>query len=210
MADQPRWLRNDAVALQLSEVGWTLPMLARAPDPDLVRRWFVTLCLFRHDPHLKAAFERDLMQHGAARGGPYTGWITSLKFQCTATPEEFPFCLNEKEFAFYSNKFFGGKIGDIEGIYKPPSFYSALGASLIKFGVGVVAGAFAIAAVPEEAGAGALSAPFLATAGGRAAISATVGAAADRLIPGGLTPESGRDRRLWPRYVADAQRRQLR
>ena len=165
--------------------------------------------MFRHDPNIKAQLERELTANRAALGGPFTAWITSLKFQSSDNPEEFPFCLNEKEFAFYATKFFSGEIKNIEGIYKPPSFYSALGVSIVKFGFGIIAGAVAISTIPEEAGAAALSAPALATAGGRQTITAVSGFAADKLLPGGLKPEQDRDRRLWPKYLADYHRRLL-
>ena len=206
-----RWLQDDVVKLQLQEVGGNLGMIGSTADPQQIRKWFVALTIFRQKADVKRALEDQL---SAARKrldiSALVQWIISLKFQCEDSPGEFPFCLDEREFAYYANKEFGGEIRNIVGIYKPPSFYKALAQDIFGFGFGfgVGAGVVATAAIPEEAGAAALSLPVLATAGARAAVSATAGAVTSRLMPGGAF-DASRKRRLWPRYLTDYQRRTL-
>ncbi len=65
---------------------------------------------------------------------PFITWLITLKFQVEDDPPSFPFCLNEKEFDYYSTQNFGGKIEDIKGFYKPPSFYRALAVDTLIFG----------------------------------------------------------------------------
>ncbi|MDE1147041.1 MAG: hypothetical protein PW843_10545 [Azospirillaceae bacterium] len=131
------------------------------------------------------------------------------KFQVTENPDEYPFALTDREFDYYATKNFGGKIPDVQGIYKPPSFYTALAQDVGVIIMGTAVGVFLPALIPEAAGAAALGAPAFATAASRAVVSSAITSAAGHLLPGNAW-DAARQGRLWPRYCTEFSRRLLR
>ncbi len=74
-----RWLQDDAVSLQLQEVGGYLAMLNESDDPARLRGWFVALCLFRADKAVKAKLQASLAAaQQAQRGKPSYVWLLVL------------------------------------------------------------------------------------------------------------------------------------
>ena len=197
-----RWLQDDAIALQLQEVRAIPSMLS----DDQERRWFVALCLFRADKAIKARLQHELA--ATKRLTPFYTWFVSLMFGIEDDPAAYPFSLSEREFAYYATTTFGGKMGDIEGIYHPPNFYKALAGDTVGIVLGAAAGAALPFLIPEAAGATALSLPGLATASGRSASGAAIGSGVSHLIPGGSW-DAARKSTLWPRYQLDYKRRSL-
>ena len=202
MALPSRWLQDDAINLQLREVNAIPSML----NDNQERRLFAGLCLFRADKRIKAQLQQDLTT--LKRFTPFHICFSSLLFAIEDDPAAYPFSLSEREFSYYANTIFGGKLGDIEGIYHPPGFYVALVQDIVSLVVAPVIGALAVAALPEATSASALSLPALATASGRAAIGGAMGSVVSHLMPGGSW-DAGRKNRLWPRYEVDFKRRSL-
>ncbi|TWB34656.1 hypothetical protein [Nitrospirillum pindoramense] len=220
-----RWLRDDAMALLLSEASCDFGMLNQTPDPQKARALVAGLCLIRMSDNFRFAFEKELDTLRHTPGwGPFYSWMIMTKFQVTENPDEYPFSLTDREFDYYATKEFSGKIGDVQGIYKPPNFYTALGQDIGTFFISVGVGMAATALIPEAAGVAALSRTVLGTAAAKAAASSgpTFGVTttrsavsgfatglASRLLPGN-TWAAARSNRLWPRYLAEYNRRLLR
>jgi hypothetical protein len=184
-------------------------MFAACPDPGLARRCFVGLCLIRASPGVRDAIQKDL---GSVK--PWQPWqqirllFSILLAGIDNSPEEYPFCLSDREFAYYSKQNFGDVIPNVLGIYKPPNFYQQLAFAVggVAVGVGIVALAGAL--IPEEAvgaaGLGAM-APGLA----RGMITGGMSFASDKFFSADPFDAATKNR-LWPRYQLDYQRRLLR
>ncbi|TWB22018.1 hypothetical protein FBZ89_104266 [Nitrospirillum amazonense] len=205
-----RWLRDDALALLLNEANCDMALLNQTSDPQRARILVAGLCLIRRSDTFRQAFEKELdgLRHKPG-WGPFYSWMIMTKFQVTQDPDEWPFALTDREFDYYATKNFGGKMPDIQGIYNPPSFYSALAQDIFAVGAGVVVGAVATTILPEVAGAAALSGAALSTATARATVSTALGAITSHLMPGGAW-EAARLGRLWPRYMNEYNRRMMR
>ncbi|MEC4594819.1 hypothetical protein VPG91_27735 [Nitrospirillum amazonense] len=205
-----RWLRDDAMALLLSEASCDFGMLNQTPDPQKARALVAGLCLIRMSDNFRFAFEKELDTLRHTPGwGPFYSWMIMTKFQVSENPDEYPFSLTDREFDYYATKEFGGKIGDTQGIYKPPNFYTALGQDVASFFFGVVVGMAATAFIPEVAGAAAFGGAAFGTTAARAAVSSLAGSVTSRLMPGNSWA-AARAGRLWPRYLAEYNRRMLR
>lgn len=200
-----RWFRDDAVRLQLGEVGATMEMLDDQTSP-----LFVGLTLFRFDAGLKRAIVEALTRSQARqRFSPSNDWLLSLLHDIERDPQRFPFSLSEREFAFYARTNFGDKMPALEGVYQPPGFYKALAEDLISMTALSFVGVFLPLIVPGAATASATSAPALATAGGRAVFSGALYGGIAHLMPGGSWDAADKNI-LWPRYRSDYYRRLLR
>ncbi|TWB46624.1 hypothetical protein [Nitrospirillum viridazoti] len=205
-----RWLRDDAMALLLSEASCDFGMLNQTPDPQKARALVAGLCLIRMSDNFRFAFEKELDTLRHTLGwGPFYSWMIMTKFQVTENPDEYPFSLTDREFGYYATKEFSGKIGDVQGIYKPPNFYNALAQDIVSFSFGVGVGMIATAFIPEAAGAAALSGAAFGTTAARAAVSSLAGTVTSHLMPGNSWA-AARAGRLWPRYLSEYNRRMLR
>ncbi len=201
------WLSDRAVDLQLQKVHMNIGVLNSTPDPSQSRRLFVWLNVFRADPRVRSALEDELtIYRNKLNYTPFIAWLTSLKFQIDDDPSAFPFALNEKEFAYYAQQNFGGQIGDIEDIYKPPNFYAALLQDLGLIAAGSGAAIFLPALIPVWAGAGEVAAAGVSFA--RTAAGTAVGYGLAHILPGGSWDAAKKDR-LWRRYTLDFERRSL-
>lgn len=204
-ASRSAWLSDRAVNLQLFETGTNIGILDSAPDPALARRLFVALCFSRADLRVKQALESQLTAYrNKLNWTPVMSWLTVLKFQIEDDPSAFPFALNEKEFAYYAQQNFGGQIGDIKDIYKPPSFYGSLWQDIGVGLVGGIVGSILPGIIPVWASAGEFG--IAATAVARSTVGSSAAAVLGHLLPGGSWDAAKKDR-LWERYLSDYMRR---
>lgn len=205
MATPHRWLQDDAVKLQLSEVHATLDMLDERTRPI-----FVALTGYRFDPERKklATSGLEAMQK-EQKFSPAGTWLLSLVSKLQFSPEDYPFCLNDDEFEYYTRTNFGDKMPAIKNIYHPPNFYKALAEDLATLIIGGAVAVYLPALVPGAANVSATSASGLATAGGRAVVGGAVNSGLSHILPGGSWDAAHKNIR-WPRYLADYQRRLLR
>lgn len=97
----------------------------------------------------------------------------------------------------------------INGVYHAPDFYKALAEDLAGLVVGAAVAVCLPTFVPGAANASATSAAGLATAGGHAVVGGAVNNGLSYIMPGGLW-DAVEKNILWPRYLADYQRRLLR
>ena len=205
------WLSDAAINLQIQEVNGLPSMLALTPDKERVHAWFGMLCILRADPAIKRALDDELAAYRHKPGWtPVVSWLTLLKLGIADAPQDYPFSLNEREFAMYATQHFGGRMEDVSGIYKPPNFYKALFHDVFALVAGGMAGAMLAASVPEWAAAGA-AASMVAKAAPRAArsVGTMLGSwTAQDLLPGGTMSALRKDV-LWRRYSLDLQRREL-
>ncbi len=206
---QPRWLRQDAVALQLQEANGNAALFGSVPEPERAAKCLVGLCFYRFDPRVGQEITNNLQFYSSKPGSAsIAAWFLGLMMAIENSPQDYPFCLSEKEIAFYAKQNFGDEINDIEGIYHPPSFYQALAQDIVGYVLGVIVGAGAVAMFPEAA-AGATVGGKLAPRFAQVAAGNVTGSIVTHLIPGDAWDAATKSRR-WRRYELDWRRRQLR
>ena len=203
-----RWMQDDAFALQLKEAGGNAALFGSLPDPRRARAWLVALCLYRFDDKLRDVIRRDLEFYGRTPGGiPIVQFFFGVMADIASDPSEYPFCLSEREFAYYSKQNFGDTIENVEGIYKPPNFYVALMQDIGSAGFGVVLGAAVGVMLPETAAGAGLVGTF-SPALAKTMLMGIGSATLNHLMPGGSW-DAAKKNRLWPRYELDYKRRLL-
>lgn len=179
------------------------------PRPWTCAAAFYRLCFFRADLRVKNALETKLTEMRRKDGyTPVISWLTLLKFQIEDAPSDYPFSLNEREFAYYAEQNFGGEMKDISDIYKPANFYKALAEDVAVLGLGAALGATLPVLVPAWAaaeGAGAVLAEY-GPAAARGVVGTLGGAGLKTVFPGGSWDAAKKDR-LWRRYKLEYERR---
>lgn len=123
------------------------------------------------------------------------------------SPEEYPFTLSQVEFETYSTKIFGGEIQNIKSTYRPPSYYLDAAKLATAAAASAAIGMLATAALPEALAVSAVMFRFA------PAMAKGAGAYIGNKIAGSILPvdiiSDHKERKLWPIYNIDLDRRNL-
>ncbi len=108
------------------------PML----EPERAIKCLVGLCFYRFDPQVGQEIKKNLQFYSSKPGHiAIAVWFLGLMKAIEDSPQDYPFCLSEKEFTYYSEQNFGGQVKDIGELYHPPSYYQALIQDIFGFSI---------------------------------------------------------------------------